>query len=268
MSEPAGSFFCLTLDTGVVTVTARRNAMLRRHWKPLLCLFFGAAFGGAAVRLRTNDPPPQPKAAQSVRPLDADVQANVAIHEAGHAVVAAFLLGPKLVKSISVQSARADGSYGVTSIDYRDQLDTEVDILRDATVDLGGKAAESLLLGASTNGISSDLQNANNVIRARYIFYGMEDTLLVRSADEMPPQMWAAIDDDLHAASSCAEAIVMSNADLVREVAAAVTQQEVEGNARELSDVEFRAVLEAHPVQPIYPALRRGLPYYCTLHTN
>lgn len=86
-----------------------------------------------------------------------------AIHEAGHAIAAIRLLNAR----VSVSLAQSNFSLGRTSIQSSKTSETRADIMDRIAVSLGGRAAEDISLGYTTNGCgggeNSDLAYATQL---------------------------------------------------------------------------------------------------------
>ncbi|KAG7195087.1 i-AAA protease yme1 [Scheffersomyces spartinae] len=104
---------------------------------------------------------------------------NTAWHEAGHAIMAMYLLGATpLYKATILPRGRALGiTFQLPEMDKVDMSKTEC--LARMDVCMGGKIAEEILNGADnvTSGCSSDLANATNVARAMVTSYGMSEKI-------------------------------------------------------------------------------------------
>lgn len=103
---------------------------------------------------------------------------TVAYHEVGHAVIGALMPGLGQVEKISIVPR------GMVALGYTLQLPTEDRFLmleseirgRIATL-LGGRAAESVLLGRISTGASDDLQKATDLAERFVTLYGMSKKL-------------------------------------------------------------------------------------------
>jgi ATP-dependent Zn protease len=186
------------------------------------------------------------------RSVEEAEQGHVAAHEAGHAMVAAYLAGPDEVMRVEVYATlRSNGLYGLTGTRDHNRLETADDIMREAAVFMGGRAADKIVNGAPTNGAGSDLARVNDIIRSMHISSGLGGSLLVHAPDDVPAAVEAQIEEDINASNACAEAIVSANSETVVLLARLIMRQQAVGGARVLSGDEFRAFLREHPLRPI-----------------
>jgi cell division protease FtsH len=102
----------------------------------------------------------------------------VAVHETGHALVAAFTPGADAVHKISIVP-RGIGALGYTQqlptedryLMTRRELEGKIDVL------FGGRAAEEVVFGEVSTGAHNDLQRATDIARSMVLEYGMGETL-------------------------------------------------------------------------------------------
>ncbi len=102
----------------------------------------------------------------------------VAVHETGHALVAAFTPSADKVHKISIVP-RGIGALGMTYqlptddryLMTRKELEARVDVL------FGGRAAEQVVFGEVSTGAHNDLDRATDIVRSMVIEYGMSQTL-------------------------------------------------------------------------------------------
>jgi cell division protease FtsH len=102
----------------------------------------------------------------------------VAVHESGHALVAAFTPGADTVHKISI-IPRGIGALGYTQqlpteeryLMTRQELQGKIDVL------FGGRAAEQLVFGEVSTGAHNDLQRATDIAKAMGLEYGMGEAL-------------------------------------------------------------------------------------------
>ncbi len=100
----------------------------------------------------------------------------VAYHETGHAIVAATQKGSAPVSKITIVP-RTSGALGFTmQVDENEHfLTTATEMRNKIAVLCGGRAAEELIFGESTNGASNDIAKATQIARAMVTEYGMTD---------------------------------------------------------------------------------------------
>lgn len=101
----------------------------------------------------------------------------VAVHETGHALVAAFTPDHTPVNKITVVP-RSHGVGGFTQ--FREEKEekhfmTRKDMLNEVDSALGGRAAEEIILGDISTGASNDIARATDIIKQMITDYGMSD---------------------------------------------------------------------------------------------
>ncbi len=100
----------------------------------------------------------------------------VAVHETGHALVAAFTPEHEPVNKITVVP-RSHGVGGFTQ--YREQEEkfimTRKDMMNEIDSLLGGRAAEQIILGDISTGASNDIARATDIIKRMITDFGMSD---------------------------------------------------------------------------------------------
>ncbi len=103
---------------------------------------------------------------------------RVAVHETGHALVAALTPGADAVHKISIIPR------GLAALGYTQQLPTEDrylatkdELLGRVDVLLGGRVAEETVYGDVSSGAQNDLQRATEIIRAMIVELGMGESL-------------------------------------------------------------------------------------------
>jgi cell division protease FtsH len=119
--------------------------------------------------------------------LTGDEKHAVAVHEAGHAVVAA--LSPQADPVERVTILPAGRALGVTEQLPEDErhLYPESYLLDSLAVSMGGRAAERLVLGEPSTGASNDLARATQLATRMVREFGMSDRLgPVGFSDESP----------------------------------------------------------------------------------
>ncbi len=135
---------------------------------------------------------------------------GVAIHEAGHVVVASAL-GFRVGSASIIRNDRAEGwtEFTIKSVPDRTEIEAK------ATVLLAGRAAD-VVLGAGPNaGAVADLAEATAMLAAARFSYGLLDDLVVRATPDraievlaLDPRLAAAVDADLRRLLERATSIV------------------------------------------------------------
>ncbi|MCR4735952.1 MAG: ATP-dependent zinc metalloprotease FtsH [Treponema sp.] len=99
-----------------------------------------------------------------------------AVHETGHALVAAFTPEHEPVNKITVVP-RSHGIGGFTQ--YREEEEkffmTRKDMINEVDSCLGGRAAEQVVLGDISTGASNDIARATEIVKRMITDYGMSD---------------------------------------------------------------------------------------------
>ena len=123
----------------------------------------------------------------------------VAIHEAGHAVVAHELGLPVAEISILAMGEAA----GWVNTELRDRLLTRDDVERIVSMTLAGRAADMVLGGGADAGASSDIESANTLLRTAMLDMGLYGSLATGSNTDLRNwrdegiSLWTAINTEL-----------------------------------------------------------------------
>ncbi len=100
-----------------------------------------------------------------------------AFHEAGHAVVTKFVQPDFPVHQISIIASGRAGGYTLSlPVEDRSYM-SMTDMQNEIVTLLGGRVAESIVLGDISTGASNDIQRATNIARNMVTKYGMSDLL-------------------------------------------------------------------------------------------
>jgi cell division protease FtsH len=99
----------------------------------------------------------------------------VAYHEAGHALVAAVLPNADPVHKISIISRGSAGGYTLKLPTDERRLTNKLVFEDDIAMTFGGYAAEELVVGVTSTGPSSDIEQATAMARAMVTRYGMSE---------------------------------------------------------------------------------------------
>jgi cell division protease FtsH len=125
--------------------------------------------------------------------LTGDEKHAVAVHEAGHAIVA--VLSPNADPVMKVTILPAGRALGVTEQLPEDErrLYPESYLLDSLAVSMGGRAAEQLVLGEASTGASNDLARATQLAGRMVREFGMSDRLgPIGYSDESPQYLGGA----------------------------------------------------------------------------
>ncbi len=134
---------------------------------------------------------------------------TVAYHESGHALVAGLLPNSDPVAKISI-IPRARGALGYTlQMPTEDRyILTEAELTDRVAVMLGGRAAESIVLGSLSTGASDDIMKATELVRRMVTEFGMSAKLgSVRYAGQQLQYMGGVAQDNSHLSPKTQETI-------------------------------------------------------------
>jgi cell division protease FtsH len=101
----------------------------------------------------------------------------VAFHEAGHAVVSRFLPTQDNVHQISIIPRGMAGGYTMYRPSEDKSFMSKMEMEENIVSLLGGRVAESLVLGDVSTGASNDIERASKIARAMVTKYGMSERL-------------------------------------------------------------------------------------------
>jgi len=102
---------------------------------------------------------------------------RIAVHEAGHAIVAKAIDYPTASQKLSVV-ARGRGRGGATIYASSDQLMlTELDLMKQLITTMGGAAAESFAFGMLSTGPENDIEQATKIAHSMVAVYGMSPAI-------------------------------------------------------------------------------------------
>lgn len=101
------------------------------------------------------------------------VQAHTAVHEAGHAILAALTL--RIVPSVVVSKTAADSCEGFCYINFPEGPMTKETLLKDLVITLGGYVAERLIFGDAytSSGVQDDITMASELANSAIRRYAM-----------------------------------------------------------------------------------------------
>jgi cell division protease FtsH len=200
------------------------------------------------------------------RVVDPAEREIIAVHEAGHAVVAAFLEHCDPVQKVTILPR----GMSLGSTWYLPERDTYLTakqkLLDDITATLGGRVAEEVVVGSVTTGAYDDLRRVTGIARAMVTEYGMSEklgTLAIGRNSRNPflgrdyveqrnysEEVARQIDDEVRAiVDHChqrATEIITQHRDKLDRVVANLLERET------LDREEFLALLDGRPL-PLLP---------------
>ena len=187
-----------------------------------------------------------------------------AVHEAGHAVVSRLLPDHDPVHMITIiPRGRAGGFTAYLPEDDIMHYTTKSEMLNQLVSLLGGRVAESLVLGDISTGASNDIERATKMAREMVTTYGMSDdigTLTYGSdsdsvfigrdmghtknySEEVAAEIDRAMQKFVHDAYNKAHDLLKENLDILLRVSDALLDKET------ISGKEFEAIFNGETVE-------------------
>ncbi len=169
-------------------------------------------------------------------PSSLALRKRVAVHEAGHAVVA-WLLGGPGIGVIEVDGA----GFGSTEVSYPPVIDEHVMLVTIATL-LAGRAAERAVLGNASSGAEDDLRRATDLGTRGVAWWGLDAELGPVHVDHpllggrAPPAQVASVDARVRALIRRAERLAAATLERARAL-----HLELASRLDERGRVDFRA---------------------------
>lgn len=162
-------------------------------------------------------------------PLPAELRWQIAVHEAGHALVGAAT-GIARPQMLAIQ-----GGGGVTKQSLQRRGQRRAELIDALAIDLGGRAAELIVFGEPSGGAggdsTSDLARATQTAAAMELSWGLGDNLVwlgdpesVLARLRIEPFLRARVEARLREAQARATRIVEANRAVLEEIAAALVQ--------------------------------------------
>ena len=197
----------------------------------------------------------------AIRP---DERHRLAVHEAGHTIVAHFLpTADPIYKVTIIPRGRALGGTHMLPEEERHTL--PVDYLKDRlAVLLGGRTAEQELLGEVSSGADDDIQKATQMARAMVSRWGMSDEIGpvdLRQSDEHP-FLGREIAQPRRFSETTAHEVDKAVSDLLRQAAARaaeIIRAKRQGMDHLIKRLEERESLTAEEIEAcLGPAVDRG----------
>jgi hypothetical protein len=104
---------------------------------------------------------------------NSDVQAHTAVHEAGHAIMAALTL--RILPTVVVSKTADANSDGFCLVNHPEGMETRESLKKDIMISLAGWIAEKMIFGEenTSSGVQTDLEQATAVAHRIIKLYGM-----------------------------------------------------------------------------------------------
>ncbi len=102
-----------------------------------------------------------------------NIQAHTAVHESGHAVLAALTL--RIIPALVISKTAGDNCEGFCMINFPEGILTKEVLKKDIIISLGGYVAEKLIFGDenTSSGVYSDIENATELANKAIKYYAM-----------------------------------------------------------------------------------------------
>ncbi|MBA3679859.1 MAG: hypothetical protein H0W73_01530 [Bacteroidetes bacterium] len=102
-----------------------------------------------------------------------NIQAHTAVHEAGHAILAALTL--RILPSLVISKTAGDNCEGFCMVNFPEGIFTKDVLRKDIVISLGGFVAEKLIFGDdnTSSGVYSDIENATELANKAIKYYAM-----------------------------------------------------------------------------------------------
>ena len=199
------------------------------------------------------------------------VQRHVAIHEAGHSLVArnvvqtimaclvAYALNPKRLIGLHVitEHRQSSAGLGLTNFTWTEGLATSTEVFDLVAVLMGGMASEAVVAGDITIGNGDDLARANAILAQACGLKAMCGSLLVVNGG---PALEAMVQSHLLTAHFRARTILKAHIDVVKALADEVMAQPAVNGQRSLNAEALAKFFAAHPVPMVPPESRQIAP--------
>jgi cell division protease FtsH len=159
--------------------------------------------------------------------VTADILAQVATHEMGHALVGIFTKYKKLIKvTINLSSPT---SLGFTLFEPNErQLLSKENMIHEIMTLLGGRVAEELLFHTLTSGATHDFSQAKKFAEKMIMDYGMgQKAIIPHGSDKYKEMLDKEIDDILMEAYYATKALLQRIEPLLKDCADTLVKEQV-----------------------------------------
>lgn len=160
------------------------------------------------------------------------VQAHTAVHESGHAILAALTL--RILPSVVISKTAGDNCEGFCMVNFPEGITTREVLKKDIIISLGGFVAEKMIFGEenTSSGVYSDIENATELANKAIKYYGMgNDAIYINVPSNNTNEAFfhkeSHADEAMHLIKICqveAEGILEKNKLLLLKMAEYLTQ--------------------------------------------
>ncbi len=160
------------------------------------------------------------------------IQAHTAVHEAGHAILAALTL--RILPSVVISKTAGDNCEGFCMVNFPDGITTRDVLKKDIIISLGGFVAEKMIFGEenTSSGVYSDIENATELANKAIKYYGMgNDAIYINVPSNNTNESFfhkeSHNDEAMHLIKTCqmeAEKILIKNKLLLLKMAEYLTE--------------------------------------------
>lgn len=166
--------------------------------------------------------------------LSSEMLKQIAIHEMGHAITAAFLEHKNISKvSINLWSPKSLGFTLFESNDENNKICSKDILLKEIMTLLGGRVAEEIFFGNEkiSNGASDDMNKVKNIIHTMVIDYGMgKNTYIGENSDKNKERIDIEVEEIFNDSYLKTKRLLLSSKDLLNNFANQLTiEREISG---------------------------------------
>jgi len=174
---------------------------------------------------------------------------TTAYHEAGHAVVAHFLVHADPVHKVSIISRGHAAGYTLSLPDSDKYLHAKSEFIDELAVLLAGHTVEKIVNGEVTTGASNDLQKATDLARSLTTRYGMSEKLAPRIYGEKEELIF--LGRDIHEQRNYSEKVAETiDSEIDRLIGnAVVTAERIINENRDKIDKVVAKLLEKETIE-------------------
>jgi cell division protease FtsH len=163
-----------------MVILEKQLAVATIHWRYEQERFYFEMINAEGQLLHVQEEGVLLKTESLRKPGNKNVQAHTAVHEAGHAVLAALTL--RIVPTVVVSKTASGDCEGFCLISFPEGPQTKETIRKDIIISLGGYAAERLIFGDenTSSGVRRDIEMATELANRAIRKYAMgTDPILI-----------------------------------------------------------------------------------------